>query len=161
MPRLERINSGEIRSIVRGSKRIARGRRGALRRSSDPGRAAALQSARGQRERAGNAPRVAKPACGDTVRRRERDATIRGVTLPEPDATLDTFGRLCPVPIIMTAKRIKTLDAGQVLAVLSDDHGILEDMPLWCRSSRNDLVAIEEIAPGEWRALVRKGAGAR
>ncbi len=78
-----------------------------------------------------------------------------------PDAVLDTFGRLCPVPIIMTAKRMRGLAAGQVLAVFSDDRGILEDMPLWCRSSRNILVGIDEVAPGEWRALVRKGANAR
>jgi tRNA 2-thiouridine synthesizing protein A len=78
-----------------------------------------------------------------------------------PTATLDTYGRLCPVPIIMTAKRVKTMAAGEVLAVLSDDRGILEDMPLWCRASRNELIAIEEIAPGEWRALVRKGPSAR
>lgn len=81
--------------------------------------------------------------------------------LPEPDATLDTFGRLCPVPIIMTAKRIKSMAEGEVLAVLSDDRGILEDMPLWCRSSRNELVLVDEVAPGEWRALVRKGRGVR
>jgi TusA-related sulfurtransferase len=86
---------------------------------------------------------------------------MRRAMLPDPDDTLDTFGRLCPVPIILTAKRMKTLAAGQVLAVLSDDRGILEDMPLWCRSSRNELLAIDEVAPGEWRALVRKGAGAR
>jgi tRNA 2-thiouridine synthesizing protein A len=79
----------------------------------------------------------------------------------QPTATLDTYGRLCPVPIIMTAKRVKSMAAGEVLAVLSDDRGILEDMPLWCRASRNELIAIEEIAPGEWRALVRKGSGAR
>lgn len=83
------------------------------------------------------------------------------MTATEPDATLDTFGRLCPVPIIMTAKRMKTLPTGLVLAVLSDDRGILEDMPLWCRSSRNELLGIDEVAPGEWRALVRKSSNAR
>lgn len=80
---------------------------------------------------------------------------------PEPAATLDTFGRLCPVPIVLTAKRMKALSPGEVLAVLSDDRGILEDLPLWCRASRNELLAIDEIAPGEWRALVRKGPRAR
>jgi len=94
-----------------------------------------------------------------TIAPRERATTTP--MLPEPDDTLDTFGRLCPVPIIMTAKRVRTLAAGAVLAVLSDDRGILEDMPLWCRASRNELLAIEEVSAGEWRALVRKGADAR
>jgi TusA-related sulfurtransferase len=80
---------------------------------------------------------------------------------PEPDETLDTFGRLCPVPIIMTATRMRSLAPGQVLAILSDDRGILDDMPLWCRSSRNELLSVDEVAPGEWRCLVRKGADAR
>lgn len=78
-----------------------------------------------------------------------------------PDGVLDTFGRLCPVPIIMTAKRMKGLAPGQVLAVYSDDRGILEDMPLWCRSTRNELLGIDEVTPGEWCALVRKGEHAR
>ena len=79
----------------------------------------------------------------------------------QPDAILDTFGRLCPVPIIMTAKRMRALAAGQVLAVYSNDRGILEDMPLWCRSTRNELLGLDEVAPGEWCALVRKGSQAR
>jgi len=103
--------------------------------------------------------RNARAVCYDRAAPKTGRATR--TMLPEPDDTLDTFGRLCPVPIIMTAKRIRTLAAGGVLAVLSDDRGIIEDMPLWCRASRNELLALDEIAPGEWRALVRKGTNAR
>jgi TusA-related sulfurtransferase len=70
-------------------------------------------------------------------------------------AVLDTFGLLCPMPIIKTAARMKHLTIGDVLKVLSDDPGIKEDMPAWCITSGNELVRIEEVK-GEFHAYVRK-----
>jgi TusA-related sulfurtransferase len=71
------------------------------------------------------------------------------------DSILDTFGLLCPMPIIKTAARIKELRKGDVLKVLSDDPGILEDMPAWCATSGNELLRIDEI-DGEYHAYIRK-----
>lgn len=68
---------------------------------------------------------------------------------------LDTFGLLCPMPIIKTAARIKRMQQGEVLKVLSDDPGILEDMPAWCITSGNELITIEQIG-SEFHAYVRK-----
>ena len=70
-------------------------------------------------------------------------------------AVLDTFGLLCPMPIIKTASRFKELKRGDVLKVLSDDPGIKEDMPAWCTSSGNELIRIDEIGD-EFHAYVRK-----
>lgn len=71
------------------------------------------------------------------------------------DDTLDTFGLLCPMPIIKTAARMKKLTMGNILKVLSDDPGILEDMPAWCVTSGNELIQIDEIN-GEFHAYIRK-----
>lgn len=71
------------------------------------------------------------------------------------DATLDTFGLLCPVPIIKTAKRIREMTVGQVLEVLADDEQILEDMPAWCQSIGHGFLGVED-AQGEYRVYVRK-----
>jgi tRNA 2-thiouridine synthesizing protein A len=68
---------------------------------------------------------------------------------------LDTFGLLCPMPIIKTAARMKQLQTGEVLKILSDDPGVLEDMPAWCITSGNELVQIEEIGE-EYHLYVRK-----
>lgn len=57
---------------------------------------------------------------------------------------LDTLGLLCPLPIIKTATRIKDLAIGAELIVLSDDAGILEDMPAWCRSNGQELLSIDQ-----------------
>lgn len=68
---------------------------------------------------------------------------------------LDTFGMLCPMPIIKTAARFKTLNPGDVLKVLSDDPGIKEDMPAWCKTSGNELLKIVEMGE-EIHVYVRK-----
>ena len=46
---------------------------------------------------------------------------------------LDVRGLLCPLPVIRTQDRIKTLAAGDVLEVLATDPGTLHDIPAWCR----------------------------
>jgi TusA-related sulfurtransferase len=71
------------------------------------------------------------------------------------DATLDCLGLYCPMPIIGTTDKIRELEIGQVLEVLSDDKGIKTDMPAWCESTGNELVGIEE-KDGEYKVYVRK-----
>lgn len=60
------------------------------------------------------------------------------------DVKLDTLGYFCPMPIIMTSKKIKELTVGQVLEVVSDDEGIKKDMPAWCETTGHHMVALEE-----------------
>jgi len=60
------------------------------------------------------------------------------------DASLDCFGLLCPMPIIETSKRLKELEVGQVLEVISTDPGIKEDMPAWCRLTGQEFLGLEE-----------------
>jgi tRNA 2-thiouridine synthesizing protein A len=74
----------------------------------------------------------------------------------EADITLDTVGLLCPAPIMRTAEKLKELQIGQVLEVISDDPGIEADMPDWCRSTGNDFLGIEKRGR-QFHALLRKG----
>lgn len=62
----------------------------------------------------------------------------------QSDETLDCYGLLCPMPIIQTAKKIKKLKIGQVLAIISTDEGIKEDMPAWCRQTGQEYLGAEE-----------------
>lgn len=73
----------------------------------------------------------------------------------EADVTLDTFGLLCPMPIIKTAQKMKELKVGEVLEVLATDLAIREDMPAWCRATGNEYLGLEE-KEGEYRVYVRK-----
>ena len=76
---------------------------------------------------------------------------------PEADVTLDCMGLYCPMPIVETAKKIKELEPGQVLEILSDDKGIKADMPAWTESTGHEFLGVEEEG-GEYRVYVRKKA---
>jgi len=73
----------------------------------------------------------------------------------KPNATLDCFGLLCPMPIIQTAKKIKELRVGEVLEILSTDEGIMGDMPAWCKMTGQEYLGLEK--DGDvYRVYVRK-----
>jgi tRNA 2-thiouridine synthesizing protein A len=77
----------------------------------------------------------------------------------QADVKLDTLGYFCPMPIIMTSKKIKELGAGQVLEVISDDEGIKKDMPAWCSTTGHEMVGLEEEGPSPkriYKAFVKK-----
>jgi TusA-related sulfurtransferase len=71
------------------------------------------------------------------------------------DQTLDCYGLLCPVPIIQTAKAVKTMKLGEVLEVVSTDKGIKADMPAWCRTTGQEFLGLEEEG-GVVKVYVRK-----
>ena len=79
--------------------------------------------------------------------------------MPQHDVTLDTLGYFCPMPIILTSKKIKELRPGQVLEVLSDDEGIKKDMPAWCQTTGHEMVGLEEETSDSkpvYKAFVKK-----
>ena len=59
------------------------------------------------------------------------------------DRLLDARGLLCPMPVVKTAKEMRTLQAGQVLKVLATDRGAIADFPAWAEDTGNPLL--------EWR----------
>ena len=40
---------------------------------------------------------------------------------------------LCPLPVIRTQDKVKTLNIGDVLEVVCTDPGVMQDIPAWCR----------------------------
>lgn len=71
------------------------------------------------------------------------------------DITLNAVGQPCPMPIIMTSKKIREMQSGDVLEVLSDDAGIKKDMPAWCSSTKNEYIGLLE-EDGVCKVYVRK-----
>ncbi|HET9225485.1 MAG TPA: sulfurtransferase TusA family protein [Thermoanaerobaculia bacterium] len=72
---------------------------------------------------------------------------------------LDVTGLFCPLPILLAAREMKKLKPGDLLEVVGDDPGILEDMPVWCERAGHRLVEMEE-EEGKIRSLVEKGVRA-
>jgi len=71
---------------------------------------------------------------------------------------LDVTGLFCPLPILLAAREMRKLQPGDLLEVVGDDPGILEDMPVWCERAGHRLVEMEE-EEGKIRSLVEKGQG--
>ena len=59
------------------------------------------------------------------------------------DRVLDCKGMSCPLPIVKTAKEIKTIEIGQVLELLATDPGVEPDMHAWTRRTKHELLKIE------------------
>jgi len=47
--------------------------------------------------------------------------------------TLDARNMLCPLPVIRTQNRLRSLTKGDRLTVTCTDPGALHDIPAWCR----------------------------
>jgi tRNA 2-thiouridine synthesizing protein A len=56
------------------------------------------------------------------------------------DETLDAIGLLCPLPVLKTQKRLKSLSTGAVLRVLADDPAAVLDMQHFCAESGHAFV---------------------
>ncbi|HTN51762.1 MAG TPA: sulfurtransferase TusA family protein [Anaeromyxobacter sp.] len=83
---------------------------------------------------------------------------MAAASLPAPARTLDTSGKLCPIPIVETARAVKGLEAGAVLLVIATDPGIALDMPMWCKATRNEHLGTFQEGTS-WKSFVRKRAG--
>ena len=63
--------------------------------------------------------------------------------------TLDARGLLCPMPVIRTQDKVKTLAPGTILEVLATDAGALHDIPAWCRVHGHEVLSIVEAGATE------------
>ena len=58
--------------------------------------------------------------------------------------SLDAKRMLCPMPVIRTQDKIKTLNVGDVLEVVCTDPGALQDVPAWCRINGHKVLETKE-----------------
>ncbi len=62
----------------------------------------------------------------------------------EPDDTLDLVCRMCPLHLLEPGEKLKCLKTGQVLEILTDYDGALEDIPSWCNRCGHEFIGLEE-----------------
>lgn len=60
------------------------------------------------------------------------------------DVTADIVYMMCPMHLLKLEELVKTLEHGQVLEILTDYDGALEDIPGWCEKTGNEFLGIEE-----------------
>ena len=78
--------------------------------------------------------------------------------MPASHHKLNALGMLCPLPLLFAVRDIARLEPGQVLEIVGDDPGILEDVPAWCERAGHRLLEMEE-EEGVIVCYVEKAAG--
>lgn len=66
------------------------------------------------------------------------------------DERLDAGESSCGELLIMVFRAMKRLRAGQVLEVIGYDPGAREDIPAWCRLTRNPRLGIKLTHPAHY-----------
>lgn len=69
--------------------------------------------------------------------------------------TLDCKGLLCPLPIIKLSKALKTIQIGEVLAMLATDPGSVPDVKAFQSQTGHEIVASDQ-ENGVYRFLVKR-----
>ncbi len=75
----------------------------------------------------------------------------------QPDLTLDTRGRSCPLPVLEASHAADTLPRGALLRVLSDCPGAHADLRAWARQTGRELLDVTVAEDGGHAYLVRNG----
>ena len=57
---------------------------------------------------------------------------------------LDARRMFCPMPVIRTQDKIKELNVGDTLEVVSTDPGALNDIPAWSRINGHKVLSTRE-----------------
>lgn len=71
------------------------------------------------------------------------------------DSTTDIIYMMCPMHLLTIDEKIKELKTGEILSILTDYDGALEDIPEWCRKTGNEFLGIFE-EPDYYTFYVKK-----
>jgi TusA-related sulfurtransferase len=61
-----------------------------------------------------------------------------------PDVTTDIVYMMCPMHLLKLQEQIKELEQGQILEIMTDYDGALEDIPAWCDKTGNEFLGMED-----------------
>jgi TusA-related sulfurtransferase len=75
---------------------------------------------------------------------------------PVANAVLDLRGATCPGPIVEAKKLLNGMRAGETLKLVSNCPGIRADVADWVKATGLSLLAVEEIAAGEFEFYLGK-----
>lgn len=74
-----------------------------------------------------------------------------------PTETLDTLGRVCPYPLVLTKKAVEKLSSGQILKVLCDAPASAEDtLPRWAEKQGLGFESVKLEDKGYWEIYIQK-----
>jgi len=69
---------------------------------------------------------------------------VRFVEHITPDVTTDIVYMMCPMHLLKLDEMMGKLKGGQILELLTDYDGALEDIPDWCEKTGNEFIGVDE-----------------
>jgi TusA-related sulfurtransferase len=60
------------------------------------------------------------------------------------DITADIVYMMCPMHLLKLDELVKGIEGGQVIEILTDYDGALEDIPRWCEKTGNEFIGMDE-----------------
>ena len=68
---------------------------------------------------------------------------------------LDVKGKMCPMPVAFTKRRLEGMASGQMLEVIGEGELEFDNIQRWVRSNGHDVVEASKVG-AEFRVLIRK-----
>ncbi len=81
--------------------------------------------------------------------------TLKFVENVQPDVTTDVVYMMCPMHLLKLEEMIEELEPGQVLEILTDYDGALDDIPGWCERTGHEFIGVDE-AEDYYKFYIRK-----
>ena len=69
--------------------------------------------------------------------------------------TIDARGAFCPGPLMELIAKLKLVQIGDEIEVLSSDKGSANDIPEWVKKVHHEMVGVTQ-KDGYWSIVVRK-----
>jgi tRNA 2-thiouridine synthesizing protein A len=70
--------------------------------------------------------------------------------------TLDLRGLDCPVPLIKTQRKLKEMNAGETLEIVSNAHGYFDDVEFLCKQSGDKVISKQQLSPNTFSVKIEK-----
>ncbi|MFT6387830.1 MAG: tRNA 2-thiouridine synthesizing protein A [Cellvibrionaceae bacterium] len=71
------------------------------------------------------------------------------------DLVLDTSGLICPEPVMLLHKSVRSLDLGNTVEVIATDPATTRDIPKFCHFLGHDLLVNTRVGD-QYRYVIRK-----
>jgi len=73
-----------------------------------------------------------------------KEREMKFINEQNADESLDLVCRMCPMHLLEPGDKLKCMKKGQVLEVLTDYDGALEDIPDWCKKCGHEFIGMDE-----------------
>ena len=74
-----------------------------------------------------------------------------------PDEVLDTLGRVCPYPLVLTKKKLQNMESGKMLKVLCDAPASATDsIPKYCEKKKLECDLLKVEGQEQWDIYIKK-----